>query len=75
MLGMNGFEVARKLRESPEGKGILLIALTGYGDNETRTKCKAAGFNHHMIKPADFEVLKAMIESSHGRKGALSAGR
>lgn len=59
---MSGFEVARRLRSFPEGQDILLIALTGYGDPETQKRCGAAGFDHHMIKPADVEALKALIE-------------
>ena len=60
---MNGFEVARRLRGLPGGEHILLIALTGYGDQETRSQCEAAGFDAHMVKPANLETLSSMIQS------------
>ncbi len=51
--GMDGFEVARQLRSRPESKDALLIALTGYGEAESRLRSQRAGFDHHVVKPAD----------------------
>jgi CheY-like chemotaxis protein len=52
MPGMNGYEVARALRKIPETKGVLLVALTGWGAEEDRVSSQRAGFDEHLIKPA-----------------------
>jgi signal transduction histidine kinase len=59
--GMNGFEVAHKLRTQPESRDALLIALTGYGEAESRTRSAQAGFDFHMVKPADVNLLLSML--------------
>lgn len=51
--GMNGYEVARRLRASPASKAALLVAVTGWGGEEDRRKSKAAGFDLHLTKPVD----------------------
>ena len=59
--GMNGFEVAHQLRSQPSSRDALLIALTGYGEAESRTRSAQAGFDFHMVKPADLNLLLSMI--------------
>jgi CheY-like chemotaxis protein len=59
--GMNGFEVAHGLRSQPESQEALLIALTGYGEAESRSRSAQAGFDFHMVKPADVNLLLAML--------------
>ncbi|MEJ5988859.1 response regulator [Ramlibacter sp. PS3R-8] len=59
--GMNGFEVAHGLRAQPESRDALLIALTGYGEAESRSRSAQAGFDFHMVKPADVDLLLTMI--------------
>ncbi len=59
--GMNGFEVAHRLRAQPESQDALLIALTGYGEAESRSRSVEAGFDFHMVKPADVNLLLAML--------------
>jgi CheY-like chemotaxis protein len=59
--GMNGFEVANRLRGLPCCKEALLIALTGYGEAESRSRSAQAGFDFHMVKPADVNLLLAML--------------
>src|SRR4029079_18266455 len=51
--GMDGYELARRLRDLPEPRQALFIALTGYGQVEDRKLAADAGFHHHFIKPAD----------------------
>ena len=58
---MDGYEVARRLRELPETKKTLLIALSGYGQAEDLRKSKEAGFDHHLVKPADTKQLQVLI--------------
>ena len=59
--GMDGYEVARRLRTLPETKKVLLIALSGYGQAEDLRKSKEAGFDYHLLKPADTNQLQALI--------------
>lgn len=58
---MDGYEVAERLRLHPETRRSLLIAISGYGQDEDRQRAFAAGFDHHLIKPVDYETLKALI--------------
>ena len=53
MPGMSGYEVAKQLRAQPEFEGIVITALTGYGQPEDRLRSREAGFNHHLTKPPD----------------------
>ncbi len=59
---MDGYEVARRLRQTPQTAGALLIALTGYGQQGDRQRGKDAGFDGHMLKPVDPHALARMIE-------------
>ena len=59
--GIDGFELARRLRAAPETAGAILIALTGYGQRQDREKSKAAGFDHHLEKPVDPARLLALL--------------
>ncbi|MDB5944553.1 MAG: putative histidine kinase, atypical hybrid [Ramlibacter sp.] len=59
--GMNGFEVANRLRCLPACCEALLIALTGYGEAESRSRSAQAGFDFHMVKPADVSLLLSML--------------
>ncbi len=72
--GMNGFEVANRLRALPESRDALLIALTGYGEAESRLRSAQAGFDFHMVKPADLELLLSMLANpQQARAGAARA--
>ena len=55
--GMDGYELARRLRNDPATRSLHLIALTGYGQHADRQTALSAGFDDHMTKPARFEVL------------------
>ena len=61
MPGMDGYEVARRLRACTELNGLRLVALTGYGQEEDRRKAYEAGLDHHMIKPASFEAVQEFL--------------
>jgi len=61
--GMDGFEVARRLRARPRSPQPLLVALTGYGQPEDVRRSREAGFDHHLVKPADPEALTALFPS------------
>jgi signal transduction histidine kinase len=70
--GMNGFEVAHGLRSQPESQGALLIALTGYGEAESRLRSAQAGFDFHMVKPADVNLLLAMLANPQDARKAVA---
>ena len=59
--GMDGYELARRLRAEPETRNAVLIALTGYGQAHDRILTKAAGFDHHFVKPVDVDALTAVL--------------
>jgi CheY-like chemotaxis protein len=61
--GMTGYEVARVLREQPGMESAVLIALTGYSQEEDRRTALEAGFDHYLVKPTDLDALKALINS------------
>lgn len=67
--GLDGFEVARQIRARPQGRDVLLIALTGYGQVEDRAKGQAAGFDHHLVKPTDIRALLDLIARYCEEKG------
>jgi two-component system, OmpR family, response regulator len=64
--GMDGFALARELRKRPSAHDVLLIALTGYGGDEDRLRARAAGFDHHLVKPVSFADLEDLIARSFG---------
>jgi signal transduction histidine kinase len=69
--GMDGFEVARRLRCRPETCGAVLIAVTGYGRDEDRFRSREAGLDEHFVKPVDVSALRALLANV---AGALSNG-
>jgi CheY-like chemotaxis protein len=58
---MDGYEVARRLRQQPQTKDAWLIAMTGYGQDTDRSRSQEAGFDHHLVKPVDAEELEQLI--------------
>jgi CheY-like chemotaxis protein len=68
--GMDGYELATRVRETPELNSVVLVALTGYGLDEDRRRAHAAGFAHHLTKPvppAELRGLLATLEGSGAR--------
>ncbi len=61
--GIDGYEVARRLREWPEMQKTILIALTGYGRAEDQRLAEQAGFDHHLTKPVDPDTVEALVNS------------
>ncbi|MDR3401293.1 MAG: ATP-binding protein [Chthoniobacter sp.] len=59
--GMDGYEVARRLRSDPSGARTLIVAISGYGQEEDRARARAAGFDHHLVKPVDFQELRDIL--------------
>jgi CheY-like chemotaxis protein len=61
MPAMDGYEVARRLRQELGLRDIVLVALTGWGQEEDRRRSQEAGFDHHLTKPADLAVLDRLL--------------
>jgi len=66
--GMDGYEVARKLREDPRLARLLLVAVSGYGQDDDRRRAREAGFDHHLTKPVPVADINALIGSREGRE-------
>ena len=63
--GLNGFEVAKQLRQQPALQNVVLVAMTGYGRESDRQRSQEAGFDHHLVKPGDFgKVLQILATVS-----------
>jgi CheY-like chemotaxis protein len=67
MPGMTGYEVARHLRADPTAQGIIIAALTGYGQDSDRERSWDAGFDYHLTKPPDPTLLESLITSPRSR--------
>lgn len=60
--GMSGHEVARALRAEHSDRAMVLIALSGYGEDEDAERSMASGFDHHILKPVDIDTLQSFID-------------
>lgn len=69
MPSMDGHEVARRIRQEPEFRHVMLIAMTGWGQEEDRRRSTEAGFDHHLVKPAKLEVLQTLLASPAVKQG------
>jgi len=66
MPEMDGYEVARRLRETPEARDTFLVALTGWGESSDRKRSEDAGFGEHLVKPANpAELERILFEREH----------
>lgn len=61
--GMNGYEIAQRLRQQPQTKEVRLIAMTGYGQESDRQRSQEAGFDYHLVKPVDPQKLQNLLET------------
>jgi CheY-like chemotaxis protein len=70
--GIDGYELARRVRASTEGSDLYLVALTGYGGPEAQAKALEAGFDLHVVKPLLENDLLRVLEGSRGRNEVRS---
>jgi CheY-like chemotaxis protein len=70
--GMDGYEVATKLREQSILKDVVLVAMTGYGQDSDRQRSRNAGFDHHLVKPPDFKKLRQILAAVLEKKNRFS---
>ena len=75
---LNGYEVARHIRQQPFGQGMVLVATTGWGQDADRRRSKDAGFDHHLVKPLDpdklLELLAALSQAAADAGGRRQWG-
>ena len=64
MPGLDGYEVARRIRAQPWGATVVLVALTGWGQDEDRRRSREAGFDRHLLKPVDIGPLQEALAAS-----------
>jgi CheY-like chemotaxis protein len=61
--GLTGYQVAKRIRLEPRLQNMVLVASTGYGQDSDRRAALEAGFNHHLVKPADFDKLEQILSA------------
>ncbi|MHC5543483.1 response regulator, partial [Singulisphaera rosea] len=61
MPGMDGYEVVTALRRRPSCEDSVIVAISGYGQDEDRRRSRAAGFDYHLVKPVDHDALLAIL--------------
>jgi CheY-like chemotaxis protein len=69
MPGLSGYEVASRLRADERTRNAILVALTGWGQDDERRKTREAGFDHHLVKPIEPGALNTLLASRNGRTG------
>jgi signal transduction histidine kinase/DNA-binding response OmpR family regulator len=70
---MNGYEVAERIRSDPENRDILIVAVSGYGQQEHRLRSKQAGFDQHVVKPIDPTALSGLLAALASQRIAASS--
>jgi CheY-like chemotaxis protein len=72
MPKMNGYEACRRIRQQPWGRRMLLVAMTGWGQEDDRRRTLEAGFDHHLVKPVEpREILRLLASLSEERAGRV----
>jgi two-component system CheB/CheR fusion protein len=59
--GMSGYDVARRIREQPELRDVVLVAQTGWGQDDDQRRSREAGFDHHLVKPVKRDTLERLV--------------
>jgi PAS domain S-box-containing protein len=68
MPDISGYEVARRIRAQAGSRGVLVVAVSGYGQDEDRRRAREAGFDHHLVKPVDLDVLLGLLDAHPSRR-------
>jgi CheY-like chemotaxis protein len=72
---LNGYDVARRIRQQPWGRGMILIAVTGWGQDSDREQSREAGFDHHLVKPVDpaavMKLVASLDQSASARRASV----
>jgi len=70
MPGLSGYEVARKVRETDPASDMILIAITGWGQENDKEQALSAGFDYHLTKPVDLQRMSELIQRKPGTLGS-----
>ena len=70
MPRLNGYDTARRIRQGPWGRSAVLVALTGWGQDEDRRRSLEAGFDHHLVKPVDLSALQELLAQAQPQKAS-----
>ena len=68
---ISGHEAARRIRQLPGGRTMLLVALSGWGQDADRLRSIEAGFDHHLVKPVDIDALQGMLPRHAGNQHSV----
>jgi PAS domain S-box-containing protein len=68
---LNGYEVCRRIRQRPWGGKLMIVAMTGWGQEEDRQRSIEAGFDSHLVKPVDFDLLMKLLDSLPAPSGPI----
>ena len=66
---LNGYEVARRIRQQPWGQEVIIVALTGWGQDEDRRRSHEAGFDLHIVKPVETAALESLLAGPKTKTG------
>ena len=69
MPKLNGYDACRRIREQPWGRDVVIVAQTGWGQDDDRRKSEAAGFNFHLVKPVDPSALEELLARTAAAAG------
>lgn len=69
---MNGYDVARELRKRAGGERVIIVALTGWGQEQDREKSAEAGFDGHLVKPVDHDALMKLLADLYALRNGQS---
>jgi CheY-like chemotaxis protein len=72
--GLNGYEVAKRIRQQPVLHNIVLVAMTGYGQETDRQLSQESGFDHHLVKPADFGKVQQILATISEKASPIEYG-
>ncbi len=72
---LNGYDVCRRIRENRWAKNVIIVALTGWGQEEDRRKSSEAGFDGHLVKPVDHAALQKLLASLSPRVASQPSDR
>jgi CheY-like chemotaxis protein len=75
MPRLNGYETARRIRQQPWGKDVVLVALTGWGQDDDRQKSRDAGFDSHIVKPIQMETLEELLRALASRRSDKTSSK
>ncbi len=73
MPNMNGYELAKRIRDQANGKDVMLIAITGWGQEVDRLHSQSAGFDYHLVKPVDLDQLQELLDKRLSHVAAVNA--